>query len=234
MNYCIAIDGPSGAGKSTLSRRLAAHYGWLYVDTGAIYRAVGLACERMDVNPRDETAVAGRVLPNIKIELEYGADGGQITVLNGENVASEIRRDTISKYASDVSALAGVRSFLLQMQRDTASARSVIMDGRDVGTVVIPDATVKIFLTATPEVRAQRRYYELLQRGETKEFKDVLQSILERDANDSGRANAPLKQAADAIVLDSTDLNEDETFERAVIIIDSIINRHVNMEDKLI
>jgi cytidylate kinase len=206
--YAVAIDGPSGAGKSTLAKRLAKHLNWVYVDTGAVYRAVGLACERQSLAAADAPAI----LPSITVELAYAPDGTQKTLLNNENVSAEIRRDVISKFASDVSALPEVRAFLLELQRGMAKTRSVVMDGRDIGTVVLPDATVKIFLTAQPEVRAERRRLELEQRGERKTFGDVLASIEQRDLNDSKRENAPLRQADDAVMIDSTELTEDEAF----------------------
>jgi cytidylate kinase len=214
--HSIAIDGPSGAGKSTLAKRLADHYGWNYVDTGAVYRAVGLACRRANIDPRDEAAVTGSILPNIEVSLSYAPDGRQITRLNGEDVSSAIRVDEISRYASDASALASVRKFLLDLQRDMAVTHNVVMDGRDIGTVVLPDATVKIFLTAQTETRARRRWLELCQRGEEKTLDDVLSSIRQRDANDEARANAPLRQADDAVLLDNTDLDEDAAFNAAV------------------
>ncbi|MDR0819136.1 MAG: (d)CMP kinase [Oscillospiraceae bacterium] len=217
--YSVAIDGPSGAGKSTLAKRLARHLGWVYVDTGAVYRAVGLACERLGVAPKDEPEVTSRVLPGLTVELNYSEDGTQITLLCGEDVSTEIRRDVISRFASDVSSLAAVRQFLLELQRDMAKSRNVVMDGRDIGTVVIPDATLKIFLTAIPEVRAMRRQRELERRGEFKPFDEVLKSLEERDKNDSSRANAPLKQADGAVKLDTSDFSEDDAFNAALELI---------------
>ncbi|MDR2360011.1 MAG: (d)CMP kinase [Oscillospiraceae bacterium] len=221
--HSIAIDGPSGAGKSTLAKRLADYYGWNYVDTGAVYRAVGLACRRAGVDPCDETSVAELILPNVDVSLSYGADGRQITRLNGEDVSAAIRADEISRYASDVSALASVRKFLLELQRDMAATHNVVMDGRDIGTVVLQTATVKIFLTAQIETRAKRRWLELRQRGEKKSLDEVLSSIRRRDANDEARANAPLYKAEDAILLDNTDLDEDAAFASAVKIISEMI-----------
>jgi cytidylate kinase len=222
--YAVAIDGPSGAGKSTLAKRLAKHFNWVYVDTGAVYRAVGLACERQNLS----AANAPAILPSITVELDYAPDGTQQTLLNDENVSAEIRRDVISKYASDVSALPEVRAFLLELQRGMAKTRSVVMDGRDIGTVVLPNATVKIFLTAKPEVRAERRRLELEQRGEHKAFSDVLASIEQRDHNDSKRENAPLRQAEGAVLIDSTLLTEDEAFDKLLNVVNGVVNAKIS------
>lgn len=163
-HFAVAVDGPSGAGKSTLAKAIAAKLGILYVDTGAIYRTIGYAVKRRGIEPRDEAAVRA-ILPELEIGMRYEADGEQHMLLNGQDVTREIRLPEISMYASAVSALPSVRAFLLEMQRDLARKHSVIMDGRDIGTVVLPDAEVKIFLTASAEVRAQRRCLELEQRG---------------------------------------------------------------------
>jgi cytidylate kinase len=211
-HFSVAIDGPSGAGKSTLARRLAKYFGWIYVDTGAIYRAVGLAAYRTGIEPGDEESIRERILPGINVELIYADDGTQRTLLNGEDVSSDIRMDIISRYASDVSALPSVRAFLLDLQRDMAKTHSVVMDGRDIGTVVLPDAAAKVYLTATPDIRAERRRLELAHRGENKTFQQVLDAINARDTNDSGRTNAPLKCADDAVLIDSTPMDEDEVF----------------------
>ncbi|MDR2606204.1 MAG: (d)CMP kinase [Oscillospiraceae bacterium] len=211
--YCsVAIDGPSGAGKSTQAKRLAKHFGWIYVDTGAIYRAVGLAAYRKCIDPCDEDNIRRHILPDSRVELIYSADGVQRTFLNGEDVSDAIRVDIISRYASDVSALPSVRAFLLELQRDMAKNHSVVMDGRDIGTVVLPDADVKVFLTAAPEIRAARRRLELERRGESKTLQEVLDAINARDANDSARAAAPLKRAADAVLLDCSAMSEDAVF----------------------
>ena len=201
----IAIDGPSGAGKSTLARSIAAKLGYLYVDTGAIYRTIGYYIYTKDIDPKDEAAVTAR-LPEVHVELTYGEDGLQHMLLNGRDVTKEIRLPQISMYASAVSAHPAVRAFLLEMQQQLARTNSVIMDGRDIGTVVLPDADVKIFLTASPEARAQRRMLELEQRGTPEPFEVVLKDIQERDWNDSHRAAAPLRQAEDAVLLDTTEL----------------------------
>lgn len=206
----IAIDGPSGAGKSTLARSIAAKLGYLYVDTGAIYRTIGYYIFTKGIDPKNEEAVVAQ-LPAIHVEMTYGEDGLQHMLLNGQDVTREIRLPEISMYASAVSAHGAVRSFLLEMQRQLARTNHVIMDGRDIGTVVLPDATVKVFLTAAPEARAQRRCLELEQRGTPEPFEKVLQDIQKRDWNDSHRAVAPLKQAEDAVLLDTTELTFQES-----------------------
>lgn len=208
----IAIDGPSGAGKSTLAKRLAEEMGYLYVDTGAIYRTVGVCAFRSGVASTDHAGVAA-LLDGLQLDLRYGDDGLQHMYLDGDDVTQEIRRHEISKYASDVSAFPEVRAFLLGRQRELARTNSVIMDGRDIGTVVLPDANVKIFLTATPETRARRRHKELLERGETPTLESVLADIIQRDANDSNRPVAPLRQADGATLVDTTDLTLEESFQ---------------------
>lgn len=202
----IAIDGPSGAGKSTLARAVAEELGCLYVDTGAIYRTVGCYVRAQGLDPKDEAAVTA-ALPGVSIEMTHGEDGLQHMLLNGEDVTDAIRLPEISRYASAVSAHPGVRAFLLEMQRKLARERSVIMDGRDIGTVVLPDAEVKIFLTASPEARARRRCLELEQRGTPQPYETVLREIQERDWSDTHRDIAPLRQAEDAVVLDTTELD---------------------------
>ena len=202
----IAIDGPSGAGKSTLARRLATTLRFLYVDTGAIYRTIAYYAYANHLDPADEAAVLA-ALPNIRIELCHDAEGLQRMILNGEDVTDAIRLPQISQYASVVSAYPGVRAFLLEMQRDFARKGSVIMDGRDIGTVVLPQADGKIFLTASVEERAMRRFRELEQRGTPESYEKVLEEMRQRDYNDSHRAAAPLKQAEDAVLLDTTELD---------------------------
>ena len=202
----IAIDGPSGAGKSTLAKSIAKTLGYLYVDTGAIYRTIGYAVYVRGTDPKDAEAVAA-LLPELEIGLTYGADGLQHMTLNGEDVTDKIRLPEISLYASAVSAHPAVRAHLLEMQRQLAREHSVVMDGRDIGTVVLPDATVKIFLTASVEERALRRCRELEQRGTPEAYEQVLTEMRQRDYNDSHRAAAPLKQAADAVLLDTTHLD---------------------------
>ncbi len=202
----IAIDGPSGAGKSTLARALARALGYLYVDTGAIYRTVGLQAFRTGTDPEDGAAVTA-LLSGLDIGLGYGEDGEQRMYLNGEDVSQAIRRHEISHYASCVSALPQVRAFLLDRQRQLAREHDVVMDGRDIGTVVLPQADVKIFLTAAPEARARRRWLELGQRGEQTDYDTVLRDVLDRDEKDTHRSAAPLRQAEDAVLADTTQLD---------------------------
>ena len=210
----VAIDGPSGAGKSTLAKALAKKLGYLYVDTGAIYRTVGLAAQRADLDSKDAEGVIA-LLPQIGIDIDYAEDGTQIMRLNGEDVTREIRTPLSSIYASDVSALPEVRAFLIEMQRDMARRHSVIMDGRDIGTVVLPDADVKIFLTASAEVRAHRRWKELREKGIHTPFDEVLRDIEYRDRQDSTRAAAPLRAADDAVTIDNSELSFDGSVEAA-------------------
>lgn len=207
----IAIDGPSGAGKSTLARRLARELGFVYVDTGAIYRTVGLAARRRRVDPADGEAVA-EVLPRLDIKMGYGEDGLQHMFLDGEDVTQAIRENEISACASKVAALPAVRAFLLEMQRKTARENDVIMDGRDIGTVVLPQADVKIYLTAAAEARAERRYRELLERGQRADLNQVLREVVERDRRDMDREVSPLRKADDAVLADTTGLDLEESF----------------------
>ncbi len=211
--YSIAIDGPSGAGKSSLAKAAARKFGFIYVDTGAIYRTVGLAAHRRGLDTHDAAAVAA-ILPGLKITMSYGEDGTQRMNLNGEDVSAEIRRPEISKCASDVAAHSAVRAFLLELQRDMARHNSVIMDGRDIGTVVLPNADLKIFLTASAEARAQRRLLELEQKGIASSFDEVLSGIKYRDEQDTTRAAAPLRQAEDAVLLDTSDIDFDQSLEK--------------------
>lgn len=217
--YSIAIDGPSGAGKSTLARALAQEMGYLYVDTGAIYRTVGLAVQRRGVDPSDPQAVE-QVLGQVDITMGHGEDGQQKMYLDGEDVSQAIREHVISGYASKVAALAPVRAFLLNKQRHLADNHNVIMDGRDIGTVVLPQADVKIFLTAAAEDRARRRYLELLERGQQANLEQILADVVERDRQDMERAIAPLKKAEDATVVDTTgkDLEESRKLLLAAIV----------------
>ncbi len=210
-HIAIAIDGPSGAGKSSLARRCAAAFGFVYVDTGAIYRTVGLAALRRGIDRRDEEAVRA-LLPELAIEMRYNDAGEQRMYLNGEDVSTEIRLPEVSICASDVSALPAVRAFLLEMQRKMAREHDVIMDGRDIGTVVLPDAELKIFLTASAEARAERRLKELLGKGVEASFEEVLRDIRYRDEQDSGRAAAPLKAAEDAVPVDTTEIDFEASF----------------------
>ena len=210
-NFDVAIDGPSGAGKSSLARRCAAELGLLYVDTGAIYRTVGLAAWRRGLDCKDEQAVT-EILPELDIRLGY-VDGEQRMFLNGEDVSREIRMPEISMCASDVSAHAAVRDFLMEMQRKLARENRVIMDGRDIGTVVLPEARLKIYLTASPEARAQRRMKELVAKGVETSFEEVLQDIIRRDEQDMNREVAPLRRAEDAVLVDTTEIDFEGSFQ---------------------
>ena len=204
--YSIAIDGPAGAGKSTIARRLAKELGYYYVDTGAIYRTVAYFLDLLGISPKDVDGVT-RYLDELTIGIEYDEEGKQHMIMNGMDVSDDIRTQDISQKASLVSAHAIVRDMLLDMQRDVARKHNVIMDGRDIGTVVLPRATVKIFLTASAEIRAQRRVKELIAKGQKAEFNQVLREIQQRDYQDSHREIAPLKQAKDAILLDTSDMD---------------------------
>lgn len=209
--FSVAIDGPSGAGKSTLAKLCAESLGFLYVDTGAIYRTVGVAVRNAGIGSKDEERVSA-LLPSIEISMRHDENGLQRMILNGKDVTDEIRLPEISIYASDVSAMPSVRTFLLEMQRHLAETNNVIMDGRDIGTVVLPDAELKIFLTAAPEERAQRRYEELKLRGVDTTFDEVLRDIQYRDMNDSSRSTAPLRPAEGAIILDTTGNTLEQSF----------------------
>ncbi len=228
----IAIDGPSGAGKSTIAKALAKEFGYIYVDTGAIYRTVGLYMQRNGVATEDTEGIINN-LPNVKVELKY-VDGEQRMFLCGEDVSDFIRTPLIAKYASVVSAVPKVREFLFEMQRSLARENNVIMDGRDIGTVILPNADVKIFLTASAEARASRRVAQLAEKGEIVSFEDTLASIKERDERDSGRDVAPLKAADDAVTLDSSNLTLEESIEAAKnIVIDKISKKKVPKQNKL-
>ena len=213
----VAIDGPSGAGKSTLSRRLAEELGFIYVDTGALYRAIGLKFWDLGYD-RELNCDIESVLEDTKLDIRF-IDGEQRVFLGNEDVSEKIRMPEISMMASAVSARKEVRAFLLEMQRSFAKNNNVIMDGRDIGTVVLPDATVKIFLTASIEDRAKRRYDELLLRGKKVTFKEVYDDMAERDFNDSNRAIAPLKPAEDAVIADTTGCQFDESLDKLFNII---------------
>lgn len=207
----IAIDGPSGAGKSSLARRCAAAFGFIYVDTGAIYRTVGLAALRRGIDRRDEGAVS-KILPLLKISMGYDCRGEQRMYLDGEDVSEQIRLPEVSICASDVSALPSVRSFLLDMQQQMAREHDVIMDGRDIGTVVLPEAELKIYLTASAGARARRRLLELEKKGISADYGEVLRDIEYRDRQDSERAAAPLKAAEDAVLVDTSEIDFEESF----------------------
>lgn len=216
--YSVAVDGPSGAGKSTLAKAAAAELHIIYVDTGAIYRTIGCYARRQGVDAADTQAVIA-LLPQVKIEMRYDEQGLQHMLLHGEDVTREIRLPEMSLYASAVSAIPEVRSFLLEMQRDFARRSSVIMDGRDIGTVVLPHADVKIFLQADVAVRARRREKELLERGTPRPFDQVLAEMKERDYNDTHRAAAPLRPAEDAVVVDTSYLDFQQSKEKILEII---------------
>lgn len=202
----IAIDGPAGAGKSTLARALARELGYLYVDTGAIYRTVALRAREAGADPSDPEQVAP-LLEDLDLRMDYGGDGVQRMYLSGRDVTETIRENEVSALASQVAALPAVREFLLDFQRKQAREHDVVMDGRDIGTVVLPQAGVKIFLTAAPEARARRRTAELLQRGQDANFDEILREIRQRDEQDENRPVAPLRQAEDAALLDTTNLD---------------------------
>lgn len=216
--YSVAVDGPSGAGKSSLAKAIAAELHILYVDTGAIYRTIGCYARRQGVDAADTKAVIA-LLPQVKIEMRYDGQGLQHMLLHGEDVTQEIRLPEMSLYASAVSAIPEVRSFLLEMQRDFARRSSVIMDGRDIGTVVLPHADVKIFLQADVEVRARRREKELQERGTPRPFEQVLAEMKERDYNDTHRSAAPLRAAEDAVIVDTSELDFQQSKERVLEII---------------
>ncbi|MBQ8880793.1 MAG: (d)CMP kinase [Oscillospiraceae bacterium] len=204
--YAIAIDGPAGAGKSTIAKRLAKELGYHYVDTGAIYRTVAYFMDLLGISPKDSDGVE-RYIDELTIQIEYDNEGKQHMLMNGMDVTDEIRTQDISQKASLVSAQPVVREVLLDMQRDVAKAHNVIMDGRDIGTVVLPKADVKIFLTATPEVRAKRRCDELLAKGQQVNYQQVLKDIIQRDYQDTHREIAPLKLARDSVKVDTSELD---------------------------
>lgn len=215
--FSVAIDGPAGAGKSTLAKAAAKELGFVYVDTGAIYRTVGLAAQRAGIAPDDAAAVTA-LLPELVIDMKY-VNGVQQMLLHGENVSHLIRSPEISDYASNVSAMPAVRAYLMDMQRQMAQKYNVIMDGRDIGTVVLPHARLKIFLTADVEKRADRRYMELVKSGVETSYEDVLEEMRIRDARDMGRETAPLKAAPDAVILDTGDMTLDESIQAVLSLI---------------
>ncbi len=218
----VAIDGPAGAGKSTISRAAAAKLGYIYIDTGALYRTVGVNALRKGADVKDAQAVASTLNEDLKIELKF-IDGEQRMFLNDEDVSTEIRTPDASMAASAVSAVPAVRSYLFDLQKNLAKSNNCIMDGRDIGTVVLPDADVKIFLTASPEARAKRRYLELTEKGIDAGYEDVLADMIERDYNDSHRAIAPLKQAEDAVLADTSELDLQQSIELIISIIEGKI-----------
>ena len=217
----VAIDGPAGAGKSTLARRLAAELGYIYVDTGAMYRAIGLYALRAGKDPKDNEAV-NALLPEIELRFAF-IDGEQHIYLKNEDVSTAIRTEQVGMAASAVGANPAVRAFLLELQREMAKKQDVLMDGRDIGTVVLPDAAVKIFLTATPEARAARRWKEYRQKGTEVSYEKVLEDVKQRDDQDIHRAAPPLRQAADAVLLDTSEMD----FEQSLAAMKKIIAEKV-------
>ena len=221
MVYAIAIDGPAGAGKSTMAKILAKELGLIYVDTGALYRAVGYHVTRQGVSPEDEPAVAA-ALEGTSVELVH-RDGEQRVLVNGEDVSGEIRTPAISMAASRVSAYPAVRAFLLHTQREIAATHSVVMDGRDIGTTILPDARVKIFLTASPEARATRRFVELQEKGDSATYDEVLADMIKRDYDDSHREISPLRQAPDAVLVDTSE----DTLEQSIARLKAVVAREL-------
>ena len=217
MPISIAIDGPAGAGKSTIAKYAASELGFIYVDTGALYRTIGLAAQRRGISPTDTGSVIA-MLGDINVELAFNEQRQQVVLLDGEDVSALIRTPEISMMASAVSALPEVRAHLLDLQRDIARKNNVIMDGRDIGTVVLPDAQIKIFLFASPECRAKRRYDQLVEKGMEVSYDEILASVKERDHNDSSRAVAPLKPADDAVMVDTSWQTLDESVAKLISI----------------
>ena len=224
----IAIDGPSGAGKSTISRAAAKLFGFIYVDTGAIYRTIGLAAKLRGIDVSDNETVIS-MLPELRIELRYNDSGEQCMLLDGADVSRDIRLPEVSMLASKVSAIPEVREYLVDMQRKMAELHDVVMDGRDIGTVILPNADLKIFLTAGAEDRARRRYEELLQKGVETTFESVLDDLIKRDEQDTMRAAAPLKAADDAVILDTSG----NTLEQSVSEVCRLISEKTGLEPKL-
>ena len=222
MPTAVALDGPAGAGKSSIAKRAAKALDFIYVDTGALYRTIGLAASRAGVEPVDSPEVDA-LLEKITVELTFNDKGEQVVLLNGEDVSGEIRTPEASMTASKISAIPNVRAYLLDLQRDMAKTNDIIMDGRDIGTVVLPDAQVKIFLTASPEARAGRRYKELIEKGMSVKYEDILSDVIERDYNDTHRKTAPLKAAEDSVTVDTTELD----FEQSVNAIISVIKEKI-------
>ncbi|MGN0656643.1 MAG: (d)CMP kinase [Ruminiclostridium sp.] len=218
----VAMDGPVGAGKSSVARECAKRLGFIYVDTGALYRACGLFCKRegIEIIPENEGRIEAAIKGGLTLEIKL-LEGVQHVFMNGEDVSEEIRLPEISMAASAVSAIPAVRRFLLDTQRSVAAENNVIMDGRDIGTVILPNAQVKIFITAKPEIRAKRRYDELVAKNTPTTFEEVLSDLMKRDYNDSHRAEAPLKQAEDAVLLDTSELDFEQTVEKVTEIVRS-------------
>lgn len=218
MSVAIALDGPAGAGKSSIAKRAAKALDFIYVDTGALYRTIGLAATRKGVEPKPSPEVE-KLLSEITVDLTFNDKGEQIVLLDGEDVSGLIRTPEASMMASKISAVPSVRAYLLDLQRNMAKSHNVIMDGRDIGTVVLPDAKVKIFLTASPEARAQRRYKELCEKGMDVKYEDILNDVITRDYNDSNRETAPLKPAEGCVTVDTTELDFEQSVEKIISVI---------------
>lgn len=218
MSVAIALDGPAGAGKSSIAKRAAKVLDFIYVDTGALYRTIGLAATRKGVEPKPSPEVE-KLLSEITVDLTFNEKGEQIVLLDGEDVSGFIRTPEASMMASKISAVPSVRAYLLDLQRNMAKSHNVIMDGRDIGTVVLPDAKVKIFLTASPEARAQRRYKELCEKGMDVKYEDILNDVITRDYNDSHRETAPLKPAEGCVTVDTTELDFEQSVEKIISVI---------------
>ena len=218
MSVAIALDGPAGAGKSSIAKRAAKALDFIYVDTGALYRTIGLAATRKGVEPKPSPEVE-KLLSEITVDLTFNDKGEQIVLLDGEDVSGLIRTPEASMMASKISAVPSVRAYLLDLQRNMAKSHNVIMDGRDIGTVVLPDAKVKIFLTASPEARAQRRFKELCEKGMDVKYEDILNDVITRDYNDSHRETAPLKPAEGCVMVDTTELDFEQSVEKIISVI---------------
>ena len=218
MSVAIALDGPAGAGKSSIAKRAAKALDFIYVDTGALYRTIGLAATRKGVEPKPSAEVE-KLLSEITVDLTFNDKGEQIVLLDGEDVSGLIRTPEASMMASKISAVPSVRAYLLDLQRSMAKSHNVIMDGRDIGTVVLPDAKVKIFLTASPEARAQRRYKELCEKGMDVKYEDILNDVITRDYNDTHRETAPLKPAEGCVMVDTTELDFEQSVEKIISVI---------------
>lgn len=218
MSIAIALDGPAGAGKSSIAKRAAKALDYIYVDTGALYRTIGLAASRKGVEPKPSKEVEN-LLSEITVDLTFNDSGEQVVLLNGEDVSGLIRTPEASMMASKISAVPTVRAYLLDLQRNIAKTHNVIMDGRDIGTVVLPDAKVKIFLSASPEARAERRYKELCEKGMDAKYEDVLKDVITRDYNDTHRETAPLKPAQGCIMVDTTELDFEQSVEKIISVI---------------
>ena len=218
MSIAVALDGPAGAGKSSIAKRAAAALDFIYVDTGALYRTIGLAASRRGVEPVASPEVE-ELLSSINVDLTFNDKGDQVVLLDGKDVSSVIRTPEASMMASKISAIPTVRAYLLDLQRNMAKTHNVIMDGRDIGTVVLPDAQVKIFLTASPEARAERRYKELVEKGMNVKYEDILQDVITRDYNDTHRETAPLKPAKGCVMVDTTELDFEQSVEKIISVI---------------